>query len=105
LWVFDRSSAAPYGADRTHVTCNDNMKKSTLKSGSGERETSDDVQSPYLVVVAIEDEMAAGVTAKAMGWVQLEDEDGAKVWFAQRMSVSMTLRSATRRSRWFAPTH
>jgi hypothetical protein len=51
-----------------------------MKSNSGVRETSDDVQSPYLVVVAIEDEMAAEATAKAMGWVQLEDEDGAKVW-------------------------
>jgi hypothetical protein len=35
---------------------------------------------PYLVAVAIEDEMAAEVTARAMGWVQLEAEDGAKVW-------------------------
>jgi len=51
-----------------------------MKSNSGVRETSDDVQSPYLVAVAIEDEMAAEVTARAMGWVQLEGEDGARVW-------------------------
>jgi len=35
---------------------------------------------PYLVAVAIEDEIAAEVTARAMGWEPLEGEDGTRIW-------------------------
>ena len=44
------------------------------------RETSDDVLSLYLVTMAIKDEIAAEVTAMAMGWVPAEGEDGARIW-------------------------
>jgi hypothetical protein len=30
--------------------------------------------------VAIDDEITAEVTARAMGWVPLEGEDGARIW-------------------------
>ena len=51
-----------------------------MKGHSDVRETSDDVQPHYLMVVAIEDEMTAEVTARAMGWVPLEGVDGTTVW-------------------------
>jgi hypothetical protein len=34
----------------------------------------------YLVVVAIDDEIAAEVTAMAMGWEPVEREDGTTIW-------------------------
>ena len=34
----------------------------------------------YLVAVAIDDEIAAEVTAMAMGWEPLEREDGTTIW-------------------------
>jgi hypothetical protein len=34
----------------------------------------------YLVVVAIEDEIAAELTAIAMGWEPVEREDGTTIW-------------------------
>ena len=36
--------------------------------------------SPYLVAVTIEDEITAEVTARAMGWVPMESEDGTRIW-------------------------
>jgi hypothetical protein len=51
-----------------------------MKGNSRVRETSDDVLSLYLVTMAIEDEIAAEVTAMAMGWVPVEGEDGARIW-------------------------
>ena len=36
--------------------------------------------SPYLVAVAIEDEITAEVTARAMGWVPVESEVGTRIW-------------------------
>jgi hypothetical protein len=38
------------------------------------------VPSHYLMAVAIEDEIAAEVTARAMGWVPLEGEGRVIVW-------------------------
>ena len=55
-----------------------------MKSKSLVRETSDDVLSPYVATVTIEDEMAAEVTARAMGWVPLEGVDGTTVWFRSK---------------------
>jgi len=34
----------------------------------------------YLVAVAIDDEIAAEVTAMAMGWEPVEREDGTTIW-------------------------
>jgi hypothetical protein len=34
----------------------------------------------YLLAVAIEDEIAAEVTAMAMGWEPVECEDGSTIW-------------------------
>jgi hypothetical protein len=51
-----------------------------MKGNSHVRETSDDALSLYLVTVAINDEIAAEVTAMAMGWVPVEGEDGARIW-------------------------
>jgi hypothetical protein len=51
-----------------------------MKSKRLVRETSDDVLSPYVVTVTVEDEIAAEVTARAMGWVPLEGEDGTTIW-------------------------
>lgn len=34
----------------------------------------------YLVAVAIDDEIAAEVTAMAMGWEPVESEDGTTIW-------------------------
>ena len=44
------------------------------------RETSNSVLLPYVVAVAIEDEIAAEVTAMAMGWEPVEREDGTTIW-------------------------
>ena len=43
------------------------------------RETSNDVPSPYVVAVAIKDDIAAEVTAMAMSWVPVEREDGTTI--------------------------
>jgi hypothetical protein len=51
-----------------------------MEGNSRVRETSDDVLSLYLVTMAIKDEIAAEVTARAMGWVPVEGEDGARIW-------------------------
>jgi hypothetical protein len=51
-----------------------------MKGNSRVRKTSDDLVSVYLVVVAIEDEIAAEVTAREMGWVPAEGEDGTRIW-------------------------
>ena len=51
-----------------------------MKSNSRVRETSDDVLSPYVVTVTIENEIAAEVTERAMGWVPLEGEDCTTIW-------------------------
>jgi hypothetical protein len=51
-----------------------------MKGNSCVRETSDEVPSPYLATMAIKDEIAAEVTAMAMGWVPVESEDGAQIW-------------------------
>ena len=42
--------------------------------------SSDDVLSLYLVTMALKDEIAAEVTAMAMGWVPVEGEDGTRIW-------------------------
>jgi hypothetical protein len=44
------------------------------------RETSNSVLSPYMLAVAIEDDIAAEVTATAMGWEPVEREDGTTIW-------------------------
>jgi hypothetical protein len=67
-----------------------------------------DLRSPYVVAVTIEDEIAAELTARAMGWVPVEGEDSTRILesgSAQRTSVSMARRTATQRSKWCAPTH
>jgi hypothetical protein len=51
-----------------------------MKSNSLVREASDGVLSPYLMAVAIEDDIAVEVTARAMGWVPVEGEDGTRIW-------------------------
>jgi hypothetical protein len=51
-----------------------------MKCNSLVRETSNDVLSSYVLAVTIEDEIAAAVTAMEMGWVPVEDEDGATIW-------------------------
>ena len=51
------------------------MKRNTLVC-----ETSNDVPSPYVVAVTIEDDIAAEVTAMAMGWVPVDREDGTTIW-------------------------
>lgn len=80
-------------------------EEKNMKSKGLVRGTSDDLLSPYVVGVTIEDEIAAYVTARAMGWVPLEGEDGLRSGFAQRTSAPMTRRTATQHSKWFAPTH
>jgi hypothetical protein len=45
-----------------------------------EKETSNGVLPPYLVAVAIEDEIAAEVTAMAMDWEPVKREDGTTIW-------------------------
>ena len=52
-----------------------NMKRNTLV-----RETSNDVLSPYVLAMAIKDDIAAEVTAMAMGWVPVDREDGTTIW-------------------------
>lgn len=44
------------------------------------RDASDDVLSLYLVAVENEDEIATEATAREMGWVPMEDEDGIRIW-------------------------
>jgi hypothetical protein len=51
-----------------------------MKRNSLLRETSNNVLSPYLVVVAIRDDIAAELTAMAMGWEPVEREDGSTIW-------------------------
>ena len=55
-------------------------EEKNMKSNSLVRETSDDVLLPYVLAGTIEDEFAAEVTAREMGWVLVEDEDGARLW-------------------------
>jgi hypothetical protein len=57
------------------VTIDQNMK-----SNSRVRKTSDYVLSPYVVAMAIVDEIAAEVTAREMGWEPMEGEDGTRIW-------------------------
>jgi hypothetical protein len=52
-----------------NVTLQAEHEEKNMKSNSRVQETSDDVQPHYLVTVAIEDEMTAELTARAMGWV------------------------------------
>ena len=51
-----------------------------MKRNSLVRETSNNVLSPYVVAVAIKDEITAEVTAMAMGWEPLAREDGTTIW-------------------------
>lgn len=51
-----------------------------MKGNSRVRKTSDDVLSPYVVAMAVVDEIAAEVTAREMGWEPMEDEDGTRIW-------------------------
>jgi hypothetical protein len=51
-----------------------------MQSNSPVRVTPDDVLLPYVVGVAIKDEIAAEVTAMAMGWEPVEREDGTTIW-------------------------
>ena len=44
------------------------------------RETSNNVLSPYVLAVAIEDDIAAEVTAGEMGWEPVERKDGTTIW-------------------------
>ena len=44
------------------------------------RETSNNLLLPYVVAVAIKDDIAAEVTAMAMGWEPVEREDGTTIW-------------------------
>lgn len=44
------------------------------------RVTPNNVLLPYVVGVAIKDEIAAEVTAMAMGWEPVEREDGTTIW-------------------------
>jgi hypothetical protein len=37
-----------------------------------------------MVMVAIKDEIAAEVTAREMGWVPLEGEDGTRIWVCSK---------------------
>jgi hypothetical protein len=48
------------------------------------RAASNDVLSPYVVAVTIKDEIAAEVTAMAMGWQPVECEDGTRIWVRSR---------------------
>ena len=43
-------------------------------------ETSNNLLLPYVVAVAIKDDIAAEVTAMAMGWEPVEREDGTTIW-------------------------
>jgi hypothetical protein len=52
-----------------------NMKRNTLV-----RETYNDVLWPYVLAMAIKDDIAAEVTAMAMGWVPVDREDGTTIW-------------------------
>ena len=51
-----------------------------MKRNSLVRETSNNVLSPYVVAVAIKDDIAADATALAMGWEQLDCDDGTTIW-------------------------
>jgi hypothetical protein len=51
-----------------------------MKSNSLVRETSKIVLSPYVVLVAIEDDIAVEATARAMGWEPVERENGTTIW-------------------------
>ena len=44
--------------------------------------------SPYLVWVALEDEIAAEVTAMEMGWVPVKNEDGITIWVRSKDIVN-----------------
>ena len=55
-----------------------------MKCNSLVRETSNDVLSSYVLAVTIEDEMAAELTAMAMGWVPVTIEDGTRIWFRSK---------------------
>ena len=44
------------------------------------RETSNNLLLPYVVAVAMKDDIAAEVTAMAMGWEPVEREDGTTIW-------------------------
>jgi hypothetical protein len=65
---------------RQQVTCDHKHEEKNMKSNSLVRETSNDVLSPYVVTVAIKDDIAAEVTARAMGWEPVEREDGTTIW-------------------------
>jgi hypothetical protein len=87
--AFVRAALAPGTAPalardwRTHHQASDlrpEHQEKHIKGNSRVRETSDDVLSLYLVTVAIKDEIAAEVTAMAMGWVPVEGEDGVRIW-------------------------
>ena len=51
-----------------------------MQSNSPVRVTPNNVLLPYVVGVAIKDEIAAEVTAMAMGWEPVEREDGTTIW-------------------------
>jgi hypothetical protein len=51
-----------------------------MKSKSLVRETYNAVRSPYVVTMAIKDDIAAEVTALAMGWEPVERDDGTTIW-------------------------
>jgi hypothetical protein len=55
-----------------------------MKRNSLVRETSNNVLLPYVVAVAIRDDIAAEVTAIAMGWEPVEREDGTTIWVRSR---------------------
>jgi hypothetical protein len=51
-----------------------------MKSNSLVRETSKIVLSPYVILVAIQDDIAVEATARAMGWEPVERKDGTTIW-------------------------
>jgi hypothetical protein len=51
-----------------------------MKSNRLVRETSNYVLSPYVSAVAIDDDIAAEVTAMAMGREPVERDDGTTIW-------------------------
>jgi hypothetical protein len=76
-----------------------------MKSKSLVRGTSDDLLSPYVVGVIIEDEIATEVTARAMGWVPLEGEDGITIWVRSEDIGVDDAPYCDTAFEWLAPTH
>lgn len=47
-------------------------------------EASNNVLPPYVLDVAIEDDIAAEATAREMGWEPVERKDGTTIWVRSR---------------------